>query len=59
VRAGGNVEVLNSDLESAPHAGHPVFHATGAVAVPEDFDETALLAALEALGPDLAVSLEC
>lgn len=58
VQAGGNVEELNSDLESAPHAGHPVFHATGTVAVPPDFDESSLLQALEALGPDLAVSLD-
>lgn len=58
VRAGGNVEELNSYLESAPHAGHSVFRATGRVAVPEDFDENALNTSLEALGPDLAVSLE-
>ena len=58
VRAGGNVEELVSNLESAPHAGHPVFRATGSVAVAEDFDEDGLVTALEALGPDLAVSLE-
>ncbi|MFP6857022.1 MAG: ACT domain-containing protein [Roseibacillus sp.] len=57
-RAGGNVEELISNLESAPHAGHPMFRATGSVAVAADFDETTLLNALEALGPDLAVSLE-
>ena len=58
VRAGGNVEELVSNLESAPHAGHPVFRATGSVAVEADFDEGGLVTALEALGPDLAVSLE-
>jgi len=58
VRAGGNVEELVSDLESAPHAGHQVFRATGSVAVATDFDDTGLVTALEALGPDLAVSLE-
>jgi glycine cleavage system regulatory protein len=58
VRAGGNVEELVSNLESAPHAGHPVFRATGSVAVAADFDEDGLVTALEALGPDLAVSLE-
>ena len=58
VRAGGNVEELSSNLESAPHAGHTVFHATGSATVRADFEESTLLAALEALGADLAVSLE-
>jgi glycine cleavage system regulatory protein len=57
-RTGGNVEELSSNLESAPHAGHPVFKATGSVTVKEDFDEQGLIAALEDLGPDLAVSIE-
>lgn len=56
-QTGGNVEELNSDLESAPHAGHPVFRATGTVTVPQDFDETTLASALESLGPDLSVSI--
>ena len=58
VRTGGNVEELASNLESAPHAGHPVFRASGSVAVAADFDENELIAALGALGPDLAVSLD-
>jgi glycine cleavage system regulatory protein len=58
VHAGGNVEELTSNLESAPHAGHPVFRATGSVGVPPDFDETTLVNALEALGTDLAISLD-
>ena len=58
VSAGGNVEELNSNLDSAPHAGHPVFHATGTVTVGKDCDEATLRRALEALGPDLSVSLE-
>ncbi len=58
VSSGGNVEELISNLESAPHAGHSVFHATGSVAVAPDFDESQLVNALEALGPDLSVSLE-
>jgi len=53
-----SVEELVSNLESAPPAGHPVFTATGSVAVAADFDEDGLVTALEALGPDLAVSLE-
>lgn len=58
LKAGGNVEELTSNLESAAHAGHPVFRATGSVSVAEAFDESHLVSALEALGPDLAVSLE-
>jgi len=56
--AGGNVEKLNSDLESAPMAGHPVFHATGIVCVAPDFDQQSLVTALENLGPDLSVSVQ-
>jgi glycine cleavage system regulatory protein len=55
--AGGNVEELNSDLESAPMAGHPVFHATGTACVSADFDEQTLVNALENLGADLSVSV--
>ncbi|NNC89665.1 MAG: glycine cleavage system protein R [Akkermansiaceae bacterium] len=56
-KAGGNVEELSSNLESAPHAGHPVFHATGTVGVPGDVDESALVRSLEALSDDLSVSV--
>ena len=52
------MEELSSNLESAPHAGHPVFKATGSVTVKEDFDEQGLIAALEDLGTDLAVSID-
>lgn len=55
--AGGNVEELNSDLESAPMSGQPVFRATGTIAVPVGFDQDAITDALENLGPDLSVSL--
>ena len=58
VCTGGNVEELSSNLESAPHAGHPVFKATGSGTVKEDFDEQGLIAALEDLGTDLAVSID-
>lgn len=56
--AGGNVEELNSDLESAPMAGHPIFHATGTVCVGTDFNESTLVTALENLGPDLSVTVQ-
>ncbi len=54
---GGNVEELNSNLESAPHAGHPLFRATGTVSVAAGFESSSLVQALEALGPDLSVSV--
>ena len=56
-QCGGNVEELESDLESAPMSGHPVFHATGKVCVGPDFDEATLIEALENLGQDLSVSV--
>ena len=56
-KAGGNVEELSSNLESAAHAGHPLFHATGVAAVSKDFDDHILVSALEALGPDLSVTV--
>lgn len=56
-QCGGNVEELESNLESAAMAGHPVFHATGRIRVAEDFDERTLISALESLGDDLSVSV--
>jgi len=55
--AGGNVEELNSDLESAPMSGQPVFRATGTIGVPPDFDPDTITNALEDLGPDLSISI--
>ena len=55
--SGGNVEELESRLESAAMAGHSVFHATGKVCVEHDFDEATLIEALESLGDDLSVSV--
>lgn len=54
---GGNLEELNSNLESAPHAGHPLFRATGTVSVAAGFESSTLVQALESLGPDLSVSV--
>lgn len=55
--AGGNVEDLATSLESAPMSGHPIFHATGRVSLAAGGDPAALVAAIESLGPDLAVSI--
>jgi len=56
--AGANVEDLSTSLESAPMAGHLIFHAKGLVSLPADGDPAALIAAIEKLGPDLSVSIE-
>ena len=52
--AGGNVEDLTTRLESAPMAGHPLFHATGRVSLPADADPAVLAGAIEDLGHDLS-----
>ncbi len=56
--AGANVEDLHTALESAPMAGHPIFHAKGLVSLPAGEDPGALIAGIERLGPDLSVSIE-
>lgn len=53
--AGGNIEELATSLESAPMAGHPLFHATGSVSLPAGSDPGGLVAAIEHLGDDLSV----
>ena len=55
---GANVEDLHTALESAPMAGHPIFHAKGLVSLPAGGDPGALIAGIEKLGPDLSVSIE-
>ena len=55
---GANIEDLTTRLESAPMSGHPIFHATGLVSVPQGADVTRLVTAIENLGEDLSVSVE-
>lgn len=55
--AGANVEELSTALESAPMSGHPIFHAEGLVSLPAGRDPADLIAAIEKLGADLAVSI--
>ena len=57
VGAGGNIEEFSTRLESAPMAGHPLFHATGIVSLPADGDPARLVTAIEYLGDDLAVTV--
>lgn len=55
--AGGNVEELVTDLESAPMSGHPLFRATGLISLPIDADDSVMIVAIERLGGDLTVDL--
>ncbi|MGE9271148.1 MAG: glycine cleavage system protein R [Verrucomicrobiales bacterium] len=55
--AGANLEDLHTSLESAPMAGHPLFHAKGIVSLPEALAPGALIAAIEAVGEDLNVTV--
>lgn len=55
--AGGNVEELTTGLESAPMAGHSLFHASGTVSLPEGVTEATLREAIENLGDDLSVDI--
>ncbi|MEI7929366.1 MAG: hypothetical protein WCH40_12510 [Verrucomicrobiales bacterium] len=55
--AGGNVEELVTDLESAAMSGQPLFRAHGKISLPEGADEAALVAAIEKLGTDLSVDM--
>lgn len=56
--AGANVEELHTALESAPMAGHPLFHAVGVVSLPQMLSMEALVESIESLGEDLAVTVE-
>jgi glycine cleavage system regulatory protein len=55
---GANVEELQTSLESAPMAGHPLFVARGTVALPEGLTAASLIEAIEGLGEDLSVTVE-
>ncbi len=54
---GANIEELNSSIESAAMSGHPIFHASGTVCLPETIDEETLINAVEALSDDLNVEV--
>lgn len=56
--AGGNVEELVTGLESAAMSGHPIFRASGTVALPEGAAVEAIVAAIEKLSPDLSVEVK-
>ena len=55
--AGANIEELNTSIESAAMSGHPIFHASGSVCVPDSTNEQELIAAVEDLSDDLNVEI--
>ena len=55
--AGGNVEELTTNLESAPMSGQPMFRACGVISIPENAATSELVAAIESLGGDLTVDV--
>jgi len=55
--AGANIEELNTSIESAAMAGHPIFHASGTVCLPDSTDDETLIQAIENLSDDLNVEI--
>ncbi|MGJ8696089.1 MAG: glycine cleavage system protein R [Verrucomicrobiaceae bacterium] len=53
----GNVEELETFLESAPMAGHLLFRTCGTIRLADGQDSSLLVLALEELGPDLTVDI--
>ena len=56
-QAGANIEDLNTSIESAAMAGHPIFHASGIVCLPDSTEDDELVAAIESLSDDLNVEI--
>ncbi|GAA5482396.1 glycine cleavage system protein R [Haloferula sargassicola] len=54
---GANLEDLQTRLESAPMAGHPLFHAILTVSLPAGIAPGSLTDSIEQLGEDLAVTV--
>ncbi len=54
---GANIEELNTSIESAAMAGHPLFHASGTVCLTDDADLEKLTTTIEALSDDLHVEI--
>lgn len=56
--AGANIDDLHTSLESAPMSGQPIFHAVGVVSLLQSEQASQLIESIEALGDDLAVTLD-
>ncbi|TAG08222.1 MAG: glycine cleavage system protein R [Verrucomicrobia bacterium] len=57
-RAGGNIESLETRLESAPMTGQWMFRAQVILSVPEAISPSAVRMAIESLGGDLTVEMD-
>lgn len=55
--AGANIEELNSSIKSAAMCGHPIFHASGVVCLPDSVNDEELISAVEDLSDDLSVEI--
>lgn len=55
--AGGNVEELVTDLESAPMSGHALFRARGVISLPPEAEHSAMIVVIERLSSDLTVDI--
>ena len=55
--SGANIEELNTSIESAAMTGHPIFHASGTVCLPDSTDTESLIQAIESLSDDLNVEV--
>ena len=56
--AGGNIEELNTSIESAAMSGQVIFHACGTICVSESSDDEVIISAIEALSDDLTIEIE-
>lgn len=54
---GGNIEELESRVNSSPMTGTPLFELQGTVRLPEAVDPAVLQRALEAIGTDFSVDI--
>lgn len=57
VAQGVSIEELHTESESAPMSGERLFHAHAELRCPENFDQAALKAALEAVSGELLVDI--
>ncbi len=56
-QTGANIEELNTSIESAPMSGHPIFHASGIVCLPDQLEDETFITAIENLSDDLNVEI--
>ena len=54
---GANVEELETSIESAAMSGHPIFHASGTVCLPDSVTDDTLVEISENLSDDLNVEI--